>query len=607
MTEKQELSDNLLQEGIEALQTGNAAQARALLSNAVQANPQNEQAWLYLAAVLPPDRAIEVLERVLKLNPENEQAKKGLQALKKQAITPQFDYIDALIEEVNDQKTTRNRGFKPTDEMREMLSQIYADKERRLKRRKALIVPVSLGAVLLIGLIAATAVWFLLSSRKPAEEAAITVTTVPTIEVTAPNTMTLATPTPLDFQPTTATPIPLPTTPPILNLKVLQEERANLQQVAVTFNGYNNRSAEFTANGAGTSTAGRHFEGVKVLIENKSNMPLPISTENFKAIDGRNNFVPVSGEGGRAPYLAINRLLPSEKRSAWLTFEVEDGTTLRRLIFTPQNPDDKDNSVEVSLVLPAATPAPKATNTPLPTATPRPTNTATPVPPTATATAVPTATFTPAATFTPIIASEGGVIVPTVPGVPTNTAAPIPPTATATLAPTQTPTLAPTASPSAIPTNTATPAPTPTPAPVPLNQIALGKRGDMGKLGLTINQYVAAPAIKPAFVPEGYHYEAIKITLDNLSKDNVADLVRVMPFYLRDSEGFIYTLGAYMDEAKDKLDYKQFEATPKTPAKTKVTGTLYFLVRDEAKKLNRTLVMFNGNELDSPALEFLLK
>jgi hypothetical protein len=173
--------------------------------------------------------------------------------------------------------------------------------------------------------------------------------------------------------------------------------------------------------------------------------------------------------------------------------------------------------------------------------------------------------------------------------------------------PTATNTPAPTATNPPIPTATSTPAPTPTPTPIPLTKLDFGKRGELGKYALTINQYIAAPTLKPAYLPQGYHYEAVKITFENISKDNIAEFVNLYPFYLRDSEGTVYTLGAYMSEAKDKFDPKQFEATPKTPAKIKVSGTLYFLVSDEAKKLNRTLVFFSGTDLDSPALEFALK
>ncbi len=77
-----ENADALLQQGISAVKAKNRADARRYLSAAVKLNPQNEEAWLWLAGTMPdPSIQKDCLERVLAINPANKRAKIGLDYL----------------------------------------------------------------------------------------------------------------------------------------------------------------------------------------------------------------------------------------------------------------------------------------------------------------------------------------------------------------------------------------------------------------------------------------------------------------------------------------------------------------------------------------------
>jgi len=71
-----------LQAGITAAREGHQAEARALLKEALQANPLSEQGWLWMSAVVDTDPERRVcLERVLNINPGNHTARAGLENL----------------------------------------------------------------------------------------------------------------------------------------------------------------------------------------------------------------------------------------------------------------------------------------------------------------------------------------------------------------------------------------------------------------------------------------------------------------------------------------------------------------------------------------------
>src|SRR5689334_3042237 len=79
-------SDTILQLGIEAAREGNREEARNLFSLLTRQEPDNLQAWLWLAGVAEgPDERRAALERVLELDPTNDMAAKGLQAM---GVTP---------------------------------------------------------------------------------------------------------------------------------------------------------------------------------------------------------------------------------------------------------------------------------------------------------------------------------------------------------------------------------------------------------------------------------------------------------------------------------------------------------------------------------------
>lgn len=82
----------LMREAIQAARSGNTNWARECLGRVLKADPRNEEAWLWLSAVL--DTVAEkryCLERVLAINPSNAQAQAGLRYLegKEEAGQPQ--------------------------------------------------------------------------------------------------------------------------------------------------------------------------------------------------------------------------------------------------------------------------------------------------------------------------------------------------------------------------------------------------------------------------------------------------------------------------------------------------------------------------------------
>ncbi|MBI1256030.1 MAG: hypothetical protein GC204_01035 [Chloroflexi bacterium] len=71
--------EDLLQEGITAFQAGDRAKARELLLEVVKIDPENEQAWYYLAASeSDPTLRKQYLKTVLEINPGNAKAREVL-------------------------------------------------------------------------------------------------------------------------------------------------------------------------------------------------------------------------------------------------------------------------------------------------------------------------------------------------------------------------------------------------------------------------------------------------------------------------------------------------------------------------------------------------
>src|SRR5215217_274429 len=76
---KRNMTDNLLEQGISAALTGRREEARALLTQVVEADDCNEQAWLWLSGLVEaPEDMRTCLENVLHLNPDNVKAQQGL-------------------------------------------------------------------------------------------------------------------------------------------------------------------------------------------------------------------------------------------------------------------------------------------------------------------------------------------------------------------------------------------------------------------------------------------------------------------------------------------------------------------------------------------------
>lgn len=72
----------MVRAGVKAYRAGNKSEARTLLQRALEIDEYNEQAWLWLSAVVEtPEEQQTCLENVLVINPGNERARDGLKSL----------------------------------------------------------------------------------------------------------------------------------------------------------------------------------------------------------------------------------------------------------------------------------------------------------------------------------------------------------------------------------------------------------------------------------------------------------------------------------------------------------------------------------------------
>jgi len=86
--DERQLSETL-QKGIKAARRGHAEPAQKLLSQVVQADPNNEEAWLWLSRVLEePQHRSQCLQKVLEINPNNSWAAQQLAELQGATATP---------------------------------------------------------------------------------------------------------------------------------------------------------------------------------------------------------------------------------------------------------------------------------------------------------------------------------------------------------------------------------------------------------------------------------------------------------------------------------------------------------------------------------------
>lgn len=81
--------DAMVREAKRAIRAGNKSEAQKLLLKATELDQSNEQAWMWLSAVVDSieDQMI-CLENVLQINPSNADAKRGLEMLRKKAPPP---------------------------------------------------------------------------------------------------------------------------------------------------------------------------------------------------------------------------------------------------------------------------------------------------------------------------------------------------------------------------------------------------------------------------------------------------------------------------------------------------------------------------------------
>ncbi len=638
-------SERLLRDGLIALKTGQRSEARHLLAEAVKADPKSEWGWIYLAALLPPIQAISALERAIKINPNNSQAQRGLVSLRSQLppdlTVPDLNSGTALAirdsedEEISGQPATQfpeeasgKKVVLDEEELRALLSEPYMQPRPTGKKGRGFWM-----VILLLGLGVMGLGGFILANYQPGAklDKAVLVRPLPTF---TPNTLALLAPTVRPSLPpstSTSTSIPKPTlepeagfTPlpaptPFLptNLKIVLDQRAELKGYTLTFTNFDKKSANFAFGGAGTLPDGHHYEGIVVKVENRFSQPIVIVPEAFQALDGRNTYTPPV-KSGRLPALDVPRLQPGEIRTAWLTFDLEDGTTLRRLVFTGPPGPDVGSTVELNLTAPPATPTPipptpkPTAAVPVPTATPKPT--ATPAP---TQTPLPTATpLPPTPTLVPL---PGDLAITSGLGDTAFTLVTVPATLAPTLTPEPVPTAVPTATPvpptatAVPPTSTPTAVPSPTASPVP--RAEMQKRYVLGQMAVTVSQFLKEPAVKPSVMPAAYHYETVRITLENLgiNDDEFSDFSSNFPFFIKDGDGNVFTVGPMVLDGTDRFDPKKFASSAAAPGTTKkaglkqVSGLLYFLVRDNTKASSRSLVVYRGIDPESDRVEITLK
>ncbi|MBN1993690.1 MAG: hypothetical protein JW953_13395 [Anaerolineae bacterium] len=72
---------NTLQQAITLIKSGQKQEAQQLLTQILTADPNNEQAWLWLSAAVSPDKRRYCLEKALSINPQNQQAQQALAML----------------------------------------------------------------------------------------------------------------------------------------------------------------------------------------------------------------------------------------------------------------------------------------------------------------------------------------------------------------------------------------------------------------------------------------------------------------------------------------------------------------------------------------------
>ncbi|NWG18043.1 MAG: tetratricopeptide repeat protein [Chloroflexi bacterium] len=94
--------DGMVREGVSAYRAGRKDEARAFLLKAVELDERNEQAWLWLSAVVESvDEQRICLENVLAINPNNERALQGIRILNQKGSPPAPSKADDVLASVS--------------------------------------------------------------------------------------------------------------------------------------------------------------------------------------------------------------------------------------------------------------------------------------------------------------------------------------------------------------------------------------------------------------------------------------------------------------------------------------------------------------------------
>jgi hypothetical protein len=111
-------SDSIMQLGVAAARDGNRDEARNLFRLLTRQEPENAQAWLWLAGVAEGrDERQAALERVLELDPDNDMAQKGLAALGVDVAALKLAHANRAAPTVYDLPEAATLGAAPADPM----------------------------------------------------------------------------------------------------------------------------------------------------------------------------------------------------------------------------------------------------------------------------------------------------------------------------------------------------------------------------------------------------------------------------------------------------------------------------------------------------------
>ena len=134
------------QKGIAALKAGNSNLARQFFDAALDENPNDELAWLWLSGVVhTPDKKRECLKRVLAINPNNAAAKHGLDILGPEPVAPLAPFPAEPVE-----SATPPMAAKPVEPARPLP---HSRGERKRGGQGAILIVLGIGVIGVFGLL----------------------------------------------------------------------------------------------------------------------------------------------------------------------------------------------------------------------------------------------------------------------------------------------------------------------------------------------------------------------------------------------------------------------------------------------------------------------